>query len=267
MIPRSPACGHWLPLVAVVGVWMPFAATAVEPEVVPQPRPADARKDADSVDAATLGSPQAVRGYAVGLRIGSRIAADFKAEHPDIPVAALARGLADAVRGAAPAVGEAELQDALEQFDALLEKRGAAFAKQMEKAAQVNLAKAREFLRTNATKPGVVTRPSGLQYEVLQAGTGPQPTLDDVVSTQYRGTHLDGSEFDATDPHGGPATFPVRGVVPGWQEALPLMKVGSRWRLYVPPDLGYGEGGSPPVIEPNEVLVFEIELVRIEPRR
>ena len=145
--------------------------------------------------------------------------------------------------------------------------RSEAFAKRMQETALANLAKAKDFLRSNATKKGIVVLPSGLQYEVLAAGTGPQPTLDDVVSTHYRGTHLDGSEFDATDPAGEPASFPVRGVVPGWQEALPLMKVGSRWRLFVPPDLGYGEEGSPPVIEPNEVLVFEIELVRIAPRR
>lgn len=238
-----------------------------DPEAVPAPRPAAAGQGAASEDVTTLATPQAVLGYALGLRIGSRIAADFKAEHPDIPAAALARGLADAVRGAAPPLGEAEIQKALEQFDAQMEKRGEAFAKRMAEAAQTNLAKAREFLRTNAAKAGIVTLPSGLQYEVVKAGTGPQPTLDDVVSTHYRGTHLDGTEFDATDPQGEPATFPVRGVVPGWQEALPLMKVGSTWRLYVPPELGYGEGGSPPVIEPNEVLVFEIELVRIDPRR
>jgi FKBP-type peptidyl-prolyl cis-trans isomerase FklB len=111
----------------------------------------------------------------------------------------------------------------------------------------------------------VKTLPSGLQYEVLKAGEGPRPTADDTVSTHYRGTHVDGSEFDATDPAGEPATFPLRGVVPGWQEALPLMGVGSKWRLYVPPELGYGEEGSPPVIEPNEVLIFEIELVKIVP--
>jgi len=111
----------------------------------------------------------------------------------------------------------------------------------------------------------VKSLPSGLQYEVLRAGEGPRPTTDDTVATHYRGTHVDGSEFDATDAAGPPATFPLRGVVPGWQEAIPLMAVGSKWRLYVPPELGYGEEGSPPVIEPNEVLIFEIELVKIMP--
>ena len=255
-------------LAAVAALLVASVAFAVEPETVPQPRPAGgAGQGGGSGDAAAVATPPDVLGYALGLRIGSRIAADFQAEHPDIPPAALARGLADAVRGAAPAVADTEIRAALEAFDAMMEKRGEAFAKKMAAAAAANLVKAREFLRTNAAKPGVITRPSGLQYEVLEEGTGPQPTADDVVSTHYRGTHLDGSEFDATDPQGDPATFPVRGVVPGWQEALPLMKVGAKWRLYVPPELGYGEAGSPPVIEPNEVLVFEIELVRIDPRR
>jgi FKBP-type peptidyl-prolyl cis-trans isomerase len=135
----------------------------------------------------------------------------------------------------------------------------------MAEAAKANKAKAAEFMQANAVKPGVKSLPSGLQYEVLKTGAGARPAADDTVSTHYRGTHLDGSEFDATDPAGEPATFPLRGVVPGWQEALPLMNVGSKWRLYVPPELGYGEEGSPPVIEPNEVLVFEIELVKILP--
>ena len=258
---------HRLVSTLLGGVLLPLVVGGAEPEAVPQPRPVNAGGQGGADDGTALATPQAVLGYAVGLRIGSRIASDFQAEHPDIPPPALARGLADAVRGVPPALTEPEIRKALEAFDALMEKRGEAFAKKMAEAAQANLAKAREFLRTNAIKAGVVVLPSGLQYEVLKPGTGPQPTLDDVVSTHYRGTHLDGSEFDATDPQGEPATFPVRGVVPGWQEALPLMKVGARWRLYVPPDLGYGEGGSPPVIEPNEVLVFEIELMRIDPKR
>ena len=108
--------------------------------------------------------------------------------------------------------------------------------------------------------------PSGLQYTVLTEGAGPKPTLDDVVEAHYRGTHVDGTEFDGTEPGGEPAAFPLRGVVPGWQEALPLMKAGSKWRVWLPAELGYGDAGSPPAIEPNEVLVFEIELVAIRPQ-
>ncbi len=264
MTPRTRASG-WPLLPIILGGLLPLVACGAEPETVPRPVAGPQRAAADT--GATLTTPEAVLGYSLGLRIGSRIAADFQAEHPKIPAAALARGLTDAVRGVPPALADAEIRQTLEAFDALMEKRAAEFAEKMAAAAKANLAKAREFLRANAVKPGVVTRPSGLQYEVLQEGSGPQSTLDDVVSTHYRGTHLDGKEFDATDPQGEPATFPVRDVVPGWQEALPLMKVGAKWRLYVPPELGYGEAGSPPVIEPNEVLVFEIELVRIDPRR
>lgn len=257
--------GRFLFRVFGVGAMLLVSAAcgvAAEPETVPLPA------SGNSADAAAnLESPQAKLGYAVGLRIGSRIAADFKAEHPEMAFSALARGLADAVRGAAPAIPEDEIQRALQQFDAMMQKRGEEFARRMQETARTNLAKAKEFLRGNAAKAGVVALPSGLQYEVLREGTGPRPTVDDVVATRYRGTHLDGSEFDATEPQGEPATFPVRGVVPGWQEALPLMKAGSKWRLFVPPELGYGEEGSPPVIEPNELLVFEIELVRIAPRQ
>jgi FKBP-type peptidyl-prolyl cis-trans isomerase FklB len=214
-------------------------------------------------DAPKFDTPESRLGYALGLRIGGRIAADFKAQNAPLDAAALARGLADAVLGIQPRLDEKQIAAALEGFEARMRDQEREFAKRMAEVAKVNKAKAAEFLKANATKKGIVTLPSGLQYEILQAGTGPSPKPDDTVATHYRGTHLDGKEFDATDPKGDPATFPIPGVVPGWQEALPLMKVGAKWRLYVPPELGYGEEGSPPVIEPNEVLVFEIELVKI----
>jgi FKBP-type peptidyl-prolyl cis-trans isomerase FklB len=223
--------------------------------------PAAARAD----DAPKLDTPEGQLGYALGLRIGGRIAADFRNQKAPLDEAALARGLADAVLGAKPRLDEKTIAAALERFEQRMQEREREFAARMAEAAKANKAKAAEFMKTNAAKPGVKSLPSGLQYEVLKTGAGPRPTADDTVSTHYRGTHLDGSEFDATDPAGEPATFPLRGVVPGWQEALPLMNVGSKWRLYVPPELGYGEEGSPPVIEPNEVLVFEIELVKILP--
>lgn len=212
---------------------------------------------------AELDTPESRLGYALGLRIGGRIAADFKAQNAPLDAAALARGLADAVLGFQPRLDEKQIAAALEGFEARMRDQEREFAKRMAEVAKVNKAKAAEFLKANAAKEGVITLPSGLQYEILEAGAGPSPEPDDTVATHYRGTHLDGKEFDATDPKGEPATFPISGVVPGWQEALPLMKVGARWRLYVPPELGYGEEGSPPVIEPNEVLVFEIELVKI----
>ncbi len=221
-----------------------------------------ARPSAEGLDA-----PGAALGYAIGLRIGSRIAADFKGQDPAVDAAALARGLSDAVLEARPRLSEQQIRQVLEAFDARMRERQQEFGRRMREAAKVNLAKAAEFAQANGRKQGVTTRPSGLQYEVIRAGTGGSPTLDDTVVAHYRGTHIDGREFDATDPKGEPASFPLRGVVPGWQEALPLMKTGAKWRLYVPPQLGYGEEGSPPDIEPNELLIFEIELVKILPSK
>jgi len=252
-------------LIAALGMAATAAGQATDAAVgdaSPIPPPAtDPRPGAGAIE-----TPEGTLGYALGLRIGGRIAADFKAQEARIDPAALARGLADGVLGAKPAIDEQRLARALEAFEAAMREREKEFGRRMAEAAKVNAAKAAEFLKANAAKKGVVTLPSGLQYEVLKEGTGPRPAATDTVSTHYRGTHLDGSEFDGTEPGGEPATFPVRGVVPGWQEALPLMKVGSKWKLYIPPELGYGAEGSPPVIGPNEVLVFELELVRIAPQ-
>lgn len=247
---------------AVVGGWglVSCFAAAVEPlpaELPPGRPPAVPER---------LDTPARTLGYALGLRIGSRIAADFKGEQdPPVDVGALARGLADAVLEVRPRLTEAQIREVLEAFDARMVKREQEFAARMEQAAKFNRAKAEEFAKNNGGRREVVTRPSGLQYEVLREGSGPSPTLDDSVAAHYRGTHLDGREFDATDPRGEPATFPLRAVVPGWQESLCLMKTGAKWRVYVPPQLGYGEEGSLPVIEPNEMLIFDIELVRVVP--
>ena len=245
-------------VLCVLGVGV-MEAHAQPAEVITPP--AAARGD----DAAKLDTPEGQLGYALGLRIGGRIVADFRAQKAPLDEVALARGLADAVLGAKPRLDEQTIGAALERFEKRMQEREREFAARMAEVAKTNKAKSAEFMKANAVKPGVKTLTSGLQYEVLKTGAGPRPTADDTVSTHYRGTHVDGSEFDATDPTGEPATFPLRGVVPGWQEALPLMGVGSKWRLYVPPELGYGEEGSPPVIEPNEVLIFEIELVKIVP--
>ena len=254
----------------VVAAWigLEHAAAQAAPETVPPPAPA--RAEAAAGDAqpppAGLDTPQGKLGYALGLRIGGRIAADFKARDPGIDPATLARGVADAILGARPLLDEQEIARVIEGFEARMREQEKEFGRRMAETANANAAKGAEFLRANGLKKGIVTLPSGLQYEVLAEGAGERPRPTDTVSTHYRGTHLDGSEFDGTDPRGEPATFPLRGVVPGWQEALPLMRVGSKWRLYVPPELAYGAEGSPPVIEPNEVLVFEIELVKIAPR-
>lgn len=221
------------------------------PEAVPPP--------------AAPAAPPADIAYAVGQRIGGEIVADHERMGLELDRAALARGITDALAGGKPALDEARFAAALAAFEIVLAERQAAFAERMRETARTNLAKGREFLAANARRPGVVTRPSGLQYEVLKEGSGPAPGPDDVVEARYRGTRIDGTEFDASDPAGPPASFAIRDVVPGWQEALPLMKAGATWRLWIPPELAYGAEGSAPVIGPNEVLAFEIELIRSGP--
>ena len=124
--------------------------------------------------------------------------------------------------------------------------------------------RAEKFLMENKAKEGVKTLPSGLQYKVIKDGDGKTPKLTDTVSTHYRGTLLDGSEFDSSYKRNQPAEFPVSGVIKGWTEALQLMKEGAKWVLYVPAKLAYGERGFPPVIGPNETLIFEIELLKVK---
>lgn len=119
------------------------------------------------------------------------------------------------------------------------------------------------FLQTNKAKPGVVTLPDGLQYKVIKQGTGPTPTANDTVTVNYKGTLIDGTEFDSSYKRHEPASFPVNAVIPGWTEALQLMKVGAVWELYIPAALAYGERGAPPAIGPNQTLIFQVELLSI----
>jgi FKBP-type peptidyl-prolyl cis-trans isomerase FklB len=135
--------------------------------------------------------------------------------------------------------------------------------KQAEKQGK-NSKESEKFLEENKKKPGVVTLPSGLQYQVIKEGTGPQPKETDKVTTHYHGTLIDGTVFDSSVDRGQPASFPVNGVIPGWVEALQLMKVGSKWKLFVPSKLAYGERGAGENIGPNTALVFEVELISID---
>jgi FKBP-type peptidyl-prolyl cis-trans isomerase FklB len=130
--------------------------------------------------------------------------------------------------------------------------------------AEKNLKAGQKFLEENKKKPGVVTLPSGLQYMVLKEGNGPKPTATDKVTTHYHGTLIDGTVFDSSVERGQPATFPVNGVIKGWVEALQLMPVGSKWRLFIPSDLAYGEQGAGGSIGPNSALIFDVELISIE---
>lgn len=138
-----------------------------------------------------------------------------------------------------------------------------AFAADATTEAQRNLMTGESFLMSNKAKPGVQTLPDGLQYKVIKEGTGQKPTLNDTVTVDYSGTLVNGKEFDSSFKRGQPATFPVSGVIPGWTEALQLMKAGSTWELYIPAKLAYGEQGMPPVIGPNETLIFKVTLIAV----
>jgi FKBP-type peptidyl-prolyl cis-trans isomerase FklB len=138
-----------------------------------------------------------------------------------------------------------------------MEEKNAAMSKD-------NKSKGETFLAQNKSKEGVVTLPSGLQYKILKEGSGPKPSASDTVVCNYRGTLVDGKEFDSSYKRGQPATFPVSGVIKGWTEALQLMPVGSKWQLFIPSDLGYGDRGAGADIQPGSTLVFEVELVSIQ---
>jgi len=122
---------------------------------------------------------------------------------------------------------------------------------------------AQAFLASNKDKPGVVTTSDGLQYKIITKGNGPKPTSNDTVTVDYAGKLIDGTEFDSSYKRGQPATFPVKGVIPGWTEALQMMPVGSTWELYIPPELAYGSAGAPPAIAPNQALIFKVHLISI----
>jgi len=174
-----------------------------------------------------------------------------------VDAALVARGLRDAMTGAKPLLTDDEMKAVLTQLQGQVREQQQ--AKTIEAAAG-NKKIGEVFLAENKTKDGVVTLPSGLQYKVLTAGTGPKPAATDTVSCNYRGTFIDGKEFDSSK--GTPISFGVTGVIKGWTEALQLMPVGSKWQLFIPSDLAYGDGGRPG-IPPGSTLLFDVELVSI----
>lgn len=195
--------------------------------------------------------------YGLGLSLGR----NFKSQSIDVDVDLVVQGLKDGLAGAKPALTDAEIEQALQAFQQELMAKHAERAK-AEGAA--NKKAGEEFLKANAAKPGVVTLPSGLQYKVLKDGTGASPKATDTVTTHYKGTLLDGTEFDSSYERGEPASFPVGGVIKGWTEALQKMKVGSKWQLFIPASLAYGSTPPPGApIPPDATLVFEVELLGI----
>jgi FKBP-type peptidyl-prolyl cis-trans isomerase len=195
--------------------------------------------------------------YAMGMNFGTGL----RKQSVDIDPAILARGLRDAFSNGKTLLTEDEARAVLTQLQNDLRKKQQELAQQLGEA---NKKSGLAFLEANKTKDGVVTLPSGLQYKVLQEGTGPKPAPTDKVVCNYRGTLLDNTEFDSSYKRGQPATFPVTGVIKGWTEALQLMPVGSKWQLFIPAELAYGERGAGGQIGPNATLIFEVELLSIQ---
>ncbi len=196
--------------------------------------------------------------------LGMNIARGISRQGADVDASAMARGLRDTLSGAKPLLTDDQAEAALKQLqDEVKAKQDA----EMQKMGDANMKEGEEFLAANKTKDGVVTLPSGLQYKILTPGTGPKPTAADTVVCNYRGTFINGQEFDSSYKRGQPATFPVGGVIKGWTEALQLMPVGSKWQLFIPPDLAYGSRGAGGAIGPNQTLVFDVELISIQGKK
>ncbi|HEY2115595.1 MAG TPA: FKBP-type peptidyl-prolyl cis-trans isomerase [Candidatus Angelobacter sp.] len=206
----------------------------------------------------TLTTTKEKASYAIGMNLGGGL----HRQNIDVDSAALIQGMKDALGGGKTLLTEEEARAALMQLQSEMQ------AKMQAKQAQEGDANKKEgdaFLAANKTKEGVVTLPSGLQYKILKEGSGPKPTPTDSVVCNYKGTLINGTEFDSSYKRGEPATFPVTGVIKGWTEALQLMPVGSKWQLFIPPDLAYGARGTPGgPIGPNSTLTFEVELMSIK---
>jgi FKBP-type peptidyl-prolyl cis-trans isomerase FklB len=205
---------------------------------------------------AALTTPKEKQSYAIGMQLGE----SFKNQGVDVDPNLLARGLKDTLSGKTLLTVE-EQKATIMELQTSVRKT---MQEKMAKAAEENKAEGAKFLDANKSKPGVVTQPSGLQYKILHAGTGPKPTMTDSVACNYRGTLIDGTEFDSSYKRGQAATFPVSGVIRGWTEALQMMPVGSKWQLFVPANLAYGDRAPSAVIGPDRTLVFEVELVSIQ---
>lgn len=202
--------------------------------------------------AATLDTDKQKLSYIFGIQVGQ----NMMQEGVELDLDAFKAGVADMMAGKQPQLDQKTAETVIQEFQA---KK----AQEMAKVMNEKQAEAKAYMAENAKKDGVVTTDSGLQYEIIEEGDGASPTIDDKVIAHYKGTLLDGTVFDSSYDRGEPATFPVNGVIAGWQEALQMMKEGGKWRIVVPANLAYGPRGAGQLIGPNETLVFDIELIAI----
>jgi FKBP-type peptidyl-prolyl cis-trans isomerase FklB len=210
-----------------------------------------------AVESAELGNQKSKLSYSVGYQVGGDFLRQGKEINPDV----LLKGIQDAMAGNEPVMSRQEMSQTLSDLQKSIVE--AQQKKMLERAEKV-LAEGKRFLAENAKKEGVKTLPSGLQYKVIEEGSGKSPTAADTVTVQYTGTLIDGTEFDSSYKRDKPATFPVNRVIDGWTEALLMMKEGSKWRLFIPPELAYGDKRAGNIIEPNSTLIFDVELIDVK---
>jgi FKBP-type peptidyl-prolyl cis-trans isomerase len=232
---------------------VPSSAAAGKAQTPPAKRPTGSKTAAPLA----LKTSKEKFSYALGMKMGANLHKQSVPVDPNI----LARGLKDGLAGGKTLLTEEQAQAAIVEVQNDLRKKQ---QEKMQAEGATNKKEGDAFLAANKGKEGVVTLPSGLQYKILKEGTGAKPTAGDSVVCNYRGTLINGSEFDSSYKRGQPATFPVTGVIKGWTEALQLMPVGSKWQLFIPPDLAYGERGPSPEIGSDSTLIFEVELLSIE---
>lgn len=198
--------------------------------------------------------------YMFGYNAGQQL----KAQGIEPNGEAVAQAVQDGYSGSEPQLSQEQIQATMQEYQQKLATMQEEEQAKQQAASEENKKKGEEFLAQNAKKEGVVTLPSGLQYKQIEAGQGEQPDDNDTVTVHYRGTLIDGTVFDSSYDRGEPVSFPLQRVIPGWTEGLQHMKVGSKYELYIPSDLAYGPGGSPPKIGPNETLIFQVELLDVK---
>jgi FKBP-type peptidyl-prolyl cis-trans isomerase FklB len=259
-MPAAPAPTQLAPSATPSATAAPKAASAKAPQTgtaataAKKPASTTAKK---TIAPLTLTTNKEKASYAMGMNMGHNFQKNGVVIDPNI----LLRGLKDAMAGKSLLLTDKEAQDALKALQAEVQT---AQQEKMKVAGAANRKIGDEFLAANKSKEGVVVLPSGLQYKILTAGTGPKPTAADTVVCNYRGTVISGTEFDSSYKRGQPATFPVGGVIKGWTEALQLMPVGSKWQLFIPADLAYGDQARGNDITPGSTLIFEVELISIQ---
>lgn len=238
---------------------MPLASVAAEAAADAVKAPATG--EAASVPSATAADPLEAPGADISYCVGLDIGGSLKEIPADLDLDLVIMGIKDQLSGKDPLLNEAQVMKIKREFSMKIQEER---AKKMETASTENKDEGTKFLEANKARKGVSVTSSGLQYEVVKEGAGASPKATDTVKVHYRGTLISGTEFDSSHKRGEPATFPVNRVIPGWTEALQLMKVGSVYKLYIPSDLAYGERGAGRDIGPNSTLIFEVELLGIE---